>query len=223
MDDFGGRANWADGKAWLFFENRTGYKFKPLEELAAISPIKKYTQYGTIGADNDASMLEHHILNYKIISRLNVEQAVKSGALQTEVTTHNQRTREVETKKTVPASFGSIGDAMRLLYSKVGRSLNIPTTSRIPETGIPASTPEQAAAASGLMQLIVLAQVFGDPALEAGSNVEIELGKPAALSENNQIDPLVQGNFLISKLRHEISHKGFQPRYSCSLECLRKT
>jgi len=226
IDELRRRATGFMGNTFLFWENRDGYHFKPLEEMLAGDAVKSLKQSGTVGGgggggSTQSKELDEQILHYTIIAKLNVEAAVKSGALSTEVITFNQRTREKARKIITPtmSSISPVLGALMTLFPKVGRSISIPITSLFPITGIPSATPEQAATASGLLQLIVLVQTFGDTVFQAGKNVDLTIPRPVAITTDPGQDQIVNGKFLITKVRHEIAAQGFQPRYQCVLEC----
>lgn len=223
INELARRANGQSGNTWLFFENRDGYHFKPIEEMQAQAPVRSLVQRPLIGFQSIAteSALYDHIIHYTIVSKMSVEKTLRMGALKTNVQTWNQRTREFLSKDVVPAAAGKLG-GLAGKFTKPGRSIAIPTNSRLPTTFIPSSTPHGAGAAAGLMQLIIISQVFGDTIYRAGHVVHVTIPKPSSLTGPQQPDLVVTGNFLISKLRHEILALGQEPRYTCVVEALQQ-
>jgi len=227
INEFAQRANGADGNQWLFFENRDGYHFSPIEKMQQQGSVRSLTQHLQPGRDGVATFgpddplgLYRHILHYEILSKLNVEKTIKMGALKTNVSTWNFDTREFNTKDIVPKVASAALQGMVSVFGKAGRSVSVPVNGRMPTSHIPTSAPEAAGAAAAIMQLVVIVQTYGDTIYRAGWVIDVNIPRPVALTGPQQPDQVVSGNFLISKLRHEILHFGHEPRYTCVVEAL---
>jgi hypothetical protein len=68
-----------------------------------------------------------------------------------------------------------------------------------------------------------MCHVLGEPILQAGKLVNLLIPKQVNLSNDVNVDPIVTGTFLISKLKHHIDSANVKPRYTCVIEGLRGT
>jgi hypothetical protein len=216
IDQLKGRAN---PGAYVFFENRDSWHFQTIENLYSQGEIKFLKQTDTIGSGHNDD-LDKHIIHFSVVSMVNTEARIKMGGVATQVSSFDQRTRDYASKVIKPSSFfneGSFGD----IYNKIGRSVNFPLNTRNPMSFMPSENPGKSSAAADFMQLIVQMQVFGDTVFQAGKTVNVNIPKTVSTTGVVPTDPIVNGKFLISKMRHNIESSVTRPRYTCVIEGIR--
>jgi len=64
-------------------------------------------------------------------------------------------------------------------------------------------------------------RVYGDFNLTPGSVVTINLPKKIGTTGPREDDEMLDGNFLISRIHHDIGLLGERPRYTCVVECIK--
>jgi hypothetical protein len=72
-----------------------------------------------------------------------------------------------------------------------------------------------------LMQNAMNIRVPGDSALKAGVMINCAIPVRDSTTSNKRNDPLLSGNFLITRIHHEIGDPGQRPRYTCNIECIK--
>ncbi len=205
--------------AYQFFENRDSWHFETLERLYSQGIIKSLAQTDTIGSGQNDD-LNRHIIHFTIVSMLNVEARLKMGQVATQVSSFDQRTRDYIKKTINPESFFN-SSGFKGAFGKVGRSVHVPGNSRNPMSHIPSELPGKASSAADMMQLIVQLQVYGDTVFQCGKTIDVNIPKTVSTTGTIPPDPIVNGKFLISKMRHNIENSTSRPRYTCVIEGIR--
>ena len=93
--------------------------------------------------------------------------------------------------------------------------------SQRPVTNIPEHTANMQVYLAALMQNAMKIRVPGDTLLTAGQIIECTIPNKKGLTDTQGEDPLMTGNFLISRIHHKIGEFGERPRYTCVIECIK--
>ena len=71
------------------------------------------------------------------------------------------------------------------------------------------------------MQNAMKIKVYGDGNLKAGDMITANIPKKVSTTDNSETDELLSGDFLISRIHHEIGTPAMRPRYTCTLELVK--
>ena len=93
--------------------------------------------------------------------------------------------------------------------------------SQRPVTNIPEHTGDLQVYLAALMQNAMKIRVPGDTLLTAGQMIECTIPNKNGLTRESKEDPMMTGNFLISRIHHKIGEFGEKPRYTCVIECIK--
>lgn len=222
---------------FVFFETRSGsdqiYKFTTIEKLFKGSPVKTFDQSSAINSSmNNKS--DNQVIAVETPTQFNAVDRIAIGG-QVKVATFNFRTWEYTTntitKNSNDYKTGGGKDinsaAFTQKYRKPSgqakpRLLLLPVdTSQRAKTSIPTYIADRQSFASTLMQGTVKMRVPGDLNLKAGDVVKANLPAKKGTTDNPQNDSQLSGNFLISRIHHEIGKVGEKPRYTCVVECIK--
>jgi hypothetical protein len=88
-------------------------------------------------------------------------------------------------------------------------------------TSIKDRTPDLQAFIAALVQNAMKIRVYGDANLKAGDMVYAGIPNKITTTNNADTDPLLSGNFLVSRIHHDIGTAGQRPRYTCVMELLK--
>jgi hypothetical protein len=223
--------------AFVFFETHEGstqkLKFVTIEKLFEGSTVKEFKQSDTVGNSLN-SQVDGNIIAYEVPKQLTSTDRIAIGGKR-RVATFNARTHKYEYKDTTPdpTSFksGGKGDYNSGEFkSKYIENAKIPpqnivpidgSSGKRPNTGIPEATAEQQAYIATLMQNALKIKVTGDNSLAAGQMVKANIPVKSSSTDNKQNDKLLSGNFLISRIHHQILTQADRPRYTCVMEIIK--
>lgn len=219
---------------YVYFENRQNeqqtFNFVTLENLFRQSVVKEFRQEI---AQNVRFLrrVDDNIMAYRIPNQFSSTERIALGGPR-RVTTFNfttwqYETKDVQTRDNAYADGGT-GTLTSQRFRNRYYNSNIPPqslipidTSQRPSSFIPESTPDLQAFLSNLMQNSVRIKVIGDTVLTAGKMISCQFPNRRATTDNPEEDPLITGNFLISRIRHYIGEPAQRPRYTCSIEGLK--
>lgn len=221
--------------SFVYYETRSPekqiFKFETIEKMFDGEPIRTFKQQDTVGhsiyneaVDNILALEIPHQFN--VIDRIKVggKRIVKSFDSRTHE--YNEEKREVKDTDQKTGGKGSyISSKEKEKYSEKPK-IN-PTAfvakdwSQRPVTHIPEKTIEQQQYISTLMQNSIKMRVHGDLALVPGAVIEAKIPNKKTTTENRDEDPLISGEFIISRIHHHINEMGMNPRYTCVIECLK--
>jgi hypothetical protein len=231
------RATSADNKssAFVFFETRKGgnqhFIFSTIEKLFKESPVKTFKQSDTVNSDSN-NQTDNNIIAYKVPKQLSSTERIEHGGKR-RVSTFDFRTHEYKTadKKTDPSAAKSGGSGSydsAAFKSKYHEGAKIPPQAMIPVdtsqravTNIADKSADQQAYLAQLMQNAMHIRVPGDTKLKAGDVVKADIPKKVSTTGDNGNDTQLSGNFLISRIHHEVQEAGIKPRYTCCIEMLK--
>lgn len=216
---------------FLFFENQAGFNFKTIEGMYAQGPVRTFTQTDAVGHDS-TNLHYDNILAYTVPRVASSTERIKYG-MKRRIMTFNFRTHKIEIKdvdtsdtsmKTGGTLSYNVGDFIQKFTSGVKNppfSFIPVDNAQRPMTGIAEASADQMSYLSTLVQSSMTIKTYGDPVLKVGDVVQLAIPKKANLTYIDELDPLLSGNFLITRLHHEIGNPAEKPRYTNSIELIR--
>jgi hypothetical protein len=226
---------------YVFFENRQNeqqtYNFVTIEKLFS-DPVVKEFQQSALNIDY-AAREDDNILSFKIPTQFKSIENIQYGGPR-KITTFNFTTWQFESK-TFPIDpikdyenelkkYSLGGDTSNITSdfknkyfdSKIPPQSIIPVDiSQRPVTNIPEHTGDLQVYLAALMQNAMKIRVPGDTLLTAGQMIECTIPNKRGFTGESEEDPLMTGNFLISRIHHKIGEFGERPRYTCVIECIK--
>jgi hypothetical protein len=222
---------------FLFFENRNGsdpqFVFKTIEELFQGSPTKTFQQSGAVST-SIYNQTDNNIISYEVPQQFNTLDRIAVGGKR-RVAQINLRTHDYKVDDTTPdqTSFKSGGsgsyDSAELKNKYIESAKNPPLNFRSedassgdrPNTNIPQMLADQQAYLATLMQNAIKIRVPGDTSLTAGNMITANIPNKSGTTDNKDNEKLLSGNFLVSRIHHEIGDSLAKPRYTCVMELLK--
>lgn len=221
--------------SFMYFETREGtdqaFKFTTLEKMFSGSSVKSFQQSDAINHDMSTPS-DTNILSYDVPKQFSALDRIKTGGKR-RITTFDFRTHDFkyEDKTPDPTSFSSGGSSSYNSSSFLEKYINsakIPPQSFIPVdtsqravTNIPESTADQQSYISTMMQNAIKMTTYGDTVLTSGVMIEAQIPNKVSTTGPRDVDPLLSGKFLISRIHHEIKTADKRPRYVCHLEIIK--
>jgi len=219
---------------YLYFETRDGgkqsFSYVTLEKLFKGSSVKTLNQVDSINS-SVSNKAENNILALEIPQNFNTVDRINLGGkrrvTQFEYRTHSYVSNDITTDSTKYSTGGS-GSYNSPEFTKKYLTPKIPPQSLIPadvsqraNTHIPDNTADLQAFVSTLLQNSLKMRVYGDFKLLPGSVVNINVPNKVSTTNARDNDPLLSGNFVITRIHHDIGLAGESPRYTCSIECVK--
>lgn len=225
----------ADNKSplYVYFENRQNeqqtYNFVTIEKLFS-DPIVKAFEQSALNIDY-AAREDNNILSFKIPTQFKSIENIQYGGPR-KITTFNFTTWQFESKivEPKPSEYSLGGESSNITSdfenkyfdSKIPPQSIIPVDiSQRPVTNIPEHTGDLQVYLAALMQNAMKIRVPGDTLLTAGQMIECTIPNKKGFTGESEEDPLMTGNFLISRIHHKIGEFGERPRYTCVIECIK--
>lgn len=219
---------------YTYFETRDNnkqvFKFVTLESLFEQNTVKSFQQSDAVNVDlslrNDNNIISYQIPNqFSAIDRITYGGQRKIVKFNT--TTQQYESTIVSTNDTDYRTGGSRSTDVSTFFKNLFSSTN-PPQSLIPEdisqralTYIPETSADQQAYLSIMLQNTMKIKVYGDLALTAGVMINCTIPDKQNFTGAPKADPLMTGNFLISRIHHRIGLVQERPRYTCTIECLK--
>ena len=220
--------------AYVFFETRVdgdqSFKFVTIEKLFQGDVVKEFQQSDAINA-SIKNKSDNNILAYEVPKQLSTTERIAVGG-KTRVSsfdfrTHSYITKDIDSDATEYTTGGS-GSYNSSKFKSKYFNAKIPTQSYIPidtsqraVTNIKDRTPDLQAFIAALVQNAMKIRVYGDANLKAGDMVYAGIPNKITTTDNGDTDPLLSGNFLVSRIHHDIGTAGQRPRYTCVMELLK--
>jgi len=215
--------------SYLYFENAVGFHFKTMEYLFSQGPVKTFYQSDSVGSTL-TSLTDANIISFEVIKQADAIDRVNMGALSQKVSTYDFRTRQYVTKTVTPDQSNGVGGTggfnsntfKSLFGATAGLFSFIPVDSNNRQnTHIDQTTPNQMAYVADMSQIAVKLKVNGDTKVKAGDVIYLNLPQKVAITTNVPNDPLISGNFLVSRIHREIGSATDRPRYVDYIECIK--
>jgi hypothetical protein len=221
---------------YCYFECReneeTIYRFRTIESMFQKEPIKKFYQSDAISTDFLNNKKDSNILSYKVNHQVNAMDRIKYAVASSHINKYENNSQIYKDRTLYPldkfkdgssTKSSSITDYFILNY---GTNLNprqetIYVDESRPLTYITENISYQKAYIALMLQNTIKIRVPGDSVLTAGNVVNCSIPTKNSDTGNKKDDPLLSGNFLISRIHHRIGEAGEAPRYTCILELIK--
>ena len=225
------------------------YNFVTIENLFKKDPIKSFKQ-SALNIDFTARE-DDNIISYKIPTQFKSIENIQYGGPRRvttfNFTTWNFESKDIyvvavdesaqvntsthSSTATTEARVGKLGGDISNITGgfkeKYYNNTKIPPQTMIPidisqrpVTNIPEHTANMQVYLAALMQNAMKIRVPGDTLLSAGQMIECTIPNKKGSGTQGE-DPLMTGNFLISRIHHKIGEFGERPRYTCVIECIK--
>ena len=222
--------------AYVFFENQEGFNFKCIEQLVedGKEKIKSKRFYffssGQID-ENTETLMFRSIIDYENIGRTDVTDIIQDGGLKNKVKYFDIFTKSLEEKEfDLSKKFSSIvnidkNNSLNVTDSLINKFAKDPTfnffiskDSNRRENFLEDMMGAKRAFLKIFNSNFVRVQIPGDSSLKAGDLVELNLPSASGLTETKKADELVGGNYIVSRLRHNITTTSKAKHY-ISMDC----
>lgn len=219
---------------YVFFETRSGgnqtFKFTTIEKLFQADAVKDFQQSDAINS-NLMNKADNNIISYEVPKQFSSTDRIATGGKRRvssfDIRTQTYKTKDIETDSTKyttggKGSYDSSEFKSKYFNAKIPPQSLIPVdTSQRPVTNIPEQTADQQSFLAALMQNAMKIKVYGDANLKAGDMINAAIPNKVSTTGTGNVDPLLSGKFLVSRIHHEIGTAGDRPRYTCIMELLK--
>lgn len=221
---------------FVFFENQDGFNFKCIEQLMADGKkkigSKKFYYFQGLQKDNNTEVLSFRsIIEYENIARTDVANIVQSGGLKNQVKTFDLFTKNVEQRDfDMSQSFQSIvpmdnknslnvsDNTVKDFSKKNTYNFFIAKDSNRKQNFLDEMLGPRQAFKTIFNSNFVRVYVPGDSSIKAGDVIELNLPEASGITGPKKVDPNVSGNYLVTRLRHNITTTG-KPKHYLSMDC----
>jgi len=205
------------------------FKFSTVEGLFKGSPVKTFQQSDGLNS-NIENITHDQLLALEIPTQFNTIDRLTHSV--TDVVSFDFRTHTLNKKRLTSDSekYASGGDG-NLLSSELRQKYGNPKNAKtlfIPEdnsaranTHIPEIAHNQKAYLGILLESALKIRTYGDFVLKAGAVIKLDIPNKVSTTGNKENDTFLSGNFLISRIHHDIGFFGENPRYTCVVECIK--
>ena len=222
--------------SFVFFENQDGFNFKCIEQMMedgkAKIGSKKFYYFSNGQKDkNTEALMFRSIIEYENIGRTDLTDTIQQGGIKNRV-----KTFDIFSKKVSDTTFDMTQKFSQMVGSDKKNTLNI-SESMIKDFAneptfnffIPKDTNRKENFLENMMGArlayqklfnsnFVRAYIPGDSSIKAGDVIELNLPKASGTTEAKGTDDLVDGNYIVTRLRHNITTVGKTKHY-ISLDC----
>lgn len=223
---------------FVFFENQDGFNFKCIEQMMEDGKdkigSKKFYYFSNGQKDkNTEALMFRSIIEYENIGRTDITDLIQSGGVKNKVKTFDIFSKKVsDTVFDMTEKFASMvgsgkKSSLNITESMIGKFASEPTfTYFIPkDTNRKENFLESMMGARLAYQKLfnsnfVRAYIPGDSSIKVGDVIELNLPKATGTTESKETDNLVDGNYIVSRLRHNITTVGKTKHY-ISMDCNR--
>lgn len=224
--------------SFVFFENQDGFNFKCIEQMMedgkAKIGTKKFYYFSNGQKDSKTeALMFRSIIEYENIGRTDITDLIQEGGIKNRV-----KTFDIFSKKVEDITFDMTEKFSQMVSSDKKSSLNI-STSTIEEYAneptfnffIPKDTNRKQNFLEGMMGArLAYNKLFnsnftrlyipGDSSIKVGDVIELNLPKATGTTESKGTDDTVDGNYIVTRLRHNITTVGKTKHY-ISMDCNR--
>lgn len=230
----------SSGGAFVFFENQHGIHFKSIESLIKEGKesidSKKFTyQPNTNSGKENKRYGFRNIINYIHLGKFDTVSKVQDGVLNTAVQSFDILTKTLNTE-----TF-KLSDVSNL-FEKMDFKSRLPNTEEFIskfESFVPNKFFVTKDASRGndyidstigiknafsllLNQNILRILINGDNYIAVGDLIGIELPEVSGTTERKSMDRLNSGNYLVTKLRHNLTmEEDGKPKHTISMDCIK--
>lgn len=219
--------------SYVFFENQEGFHFKTLEKLFKDIQIDDREFYNDPSSNIDIKKpIFRNIIDYSIPNQFDIMHRLDKGGLAKEIQKFDYKT--LEYTKSI-SSFeaadyesadGTSNDPDNELFKTnygqtAGTSIWVAHDSGNPDTFISDGSGGLSSGTSMYQQGILWLSIFGDSELTAGQGIKTNIVENSTATQAPELSTQHSGKYIIGAIRHEIGPSGTNPRYTCSLECIK--
>ena len=207
--------------SYVYFENALGMYFQTIEGMLQQGPIKNFVRLDSLSS-SIFNETENNIISLEVPQIVSSTDRISLGSLINRISTYNFRTRKYTYKDVTPPPSAYNSPAFSAKYgSTYGKNSVIPVdTANRPSTSIDTMTPYQMAFVARMMQTQLNIRVYGDGNVKAGDVVNIDIPEIANLTGNIPSDPVLSGNYLVTRICRNIGLSFERPRYMDSIELI---
>ena len=216
---------------YLFWQTKSGFHFKTIEELVKGNPVRIFKQDNTVGK-SIRSDFDSNILAWKVRQNMDAFNRVKNGATNQRVVTFNAHTLEYKKAnlKKKPTEMTNIGRGLitglldgviQGLERTVFRYVHANDRLKIDKSHVPEALPYKMLNLAQMQEQLMHMTVLGDPVLEAGKIIVCNVPKITSQTGNMEPEPQMSGKWLISKTQHIIQRPEIRPRFLTNMECIK--
>ena len=222
--------------SFVFFENQDGFNFKCIEQMMedgkAKIGSKKFYYFSNGQKDkNTEALMFRSIIEYENIGRTDLTDVIQEGGIKNRV-----KMFDIFSKKVSDTAFDMTQKFSQMVGSDKKNTLNI-SESMIKDFAneptfnffIPKDTNRKENFLENMMGArlayqklfnsnFVRAYIPGDSSIKAGDVIELNLPKASGTTEAKGTDDLVDGNYIVTRLRHNITTVGKTKHY-ISMDC----
>ena len=224
--------------SFVYYESRNKgkqtYNFVTLESLFSKDVVKSFQQSDAINT-SILNQQDNNILAYRVPKQLSsIDKIHLAGPRRTTVfnfTTQQFTSNVVQTTATkfITAGVDAAKEISSLFSSLFFDTENPKFTlspmsySQVPDSNISGSLADKQAYVALLLQNAMKIRVPGDMILTAGAMINCNIPNKQGLTGPIKLDPLMSGNFLITRIHHRIGMVVEKPRYTCVIEGIKGT
>ena len=222
--------------SFVFFENQDGFNFKCIEQMMedgkAKIGSKKFYYFSNGQKDkNTEALMFRSIIEYENIGRTDLTDIIQEGGIKNRVKTFDIFSKKInDTVFDMTQKFSSMvgsdnKNTLNISESMIGDFAKEPTFNFF----IPKDTNRKENFLENMMGArlayqklfnsnFVRAHIPGDSSIKAGDVIELNLPKASGTTEAKGTDDLVDGNYIVTRLRHNITTVGKTKHY-ISMDC----
>lgn len=225
---------------YLFFENRYGYNFQTLEEIAeknkgAIGD-KIWTRYNILNDVNQNALGFHAILSYSIGRQFNMINSIAAGGLYNVHESYDMIKKSIKTTEYRLEQFNEfaqpedngVSPFTPEIYNKYGkttqrRMFNIGDSSR-PDTYLNDTQGKRLGYNAIHHNNQVTIHSYGDSSVSVGDVVTVDIKKTESTTKKVvQPEPLAAGNYIVGQAHHCIQFSSGKPLHTLTFTAIRGT
>lgn len=222
--------------SYVFFENQEGFKFKCIEQMMEDGKkklgTKQFFYYSSTQLDENTEALSFRsIIEYENLGRTDLTDIIQEGGIKNRVKTFDLFTKtESDTEFDLTKKFSSLvsidkKNTLNITDSTIQSLANKPTFNFF----IPKDTnrnenflESMMGAKQAFLKLFnsncVRVYIPGDSSIKVGDVVELNLPEASGTTSVKSDDDSVGGNYIVSRLRHNITTFGKSKHY-ISMDC----
>lgn len=232
--------DYPSGGVFVFFENQYGIQFRSVEGIVTEGKkevgSKIFTHAPDTKSDNERDQYKfRNIINYQHLGRFDTVNKIQGGMLNTEVQSFDILTKTLtsdvyslsENARLYPTTDGKnkLPNTNEFITRYEGTSPNrmvVPKDSARGDDFIHATLGLKNAYTLLINQNIIRILIHGDSYMSVGDVIEVNLPEVSGTTEKKTKDRLSSGNYLVTKLRHNITmEEGGKPKHTISMDCVK--
>ena len=226
-------SNESKSSNYMFWQTWKGYYFQTLEYMLKQGDVKTFKQENTINYNPFTADIDSNIIAWSVKQNMDAMNRIQTGALNQRVSVFNVHTNQFVkndiklNQKDVPQlGLGTlITEAFKSLFGNGNRSMlryvNHNLDINVGKSYVPDAAAYKMLNLSKMQEQMLHMTVIGDPVLEPGRTINNKIPRVTSKTGSIDLDPQVSGQWLISKVEHQIRGPDVKPRYVCNLECLK--